>query len=160
MSKMAKGPFMEFMRGSLAQSAANVFTEREVQTPTSKTETMAMLIHQIELRPARLIDSTPTAEDHIAVQIAKAPQDSTDDIDNPDIIAYYMARTHLDAVFNQMVEKGYQEVKFDPPILYPKSTIYAGINTIGFAAPMTLNFRIGYTLEKVSREDFIAALVD
>ncbi|MBA7703723.1 hypothetical protein ES703_112516 [subsurface metagenome] len=50
--------------------------------------------------------------------------------------------------------------KFDPPILYPKALLYLGMNTIGATSTRFATVRIGYTLEKVSREDFISALVE
>ncbi|MBA7550438.1 hypothetical protein ES705_43735 [subsurface metagenome] len=61
---------------------------------------------------------------------------------------------------NTMNEIGTQKQTFDPPILYPKASLYVGFNTVGFTTVKKLAVRIGYTLEKVSREDFISALVE
>ncbi|GAI04469.1 unnamed protein product, partial [marine sediment metagenome] len=61
---------------------------------------------------------------------------------------------------NEIVTMGAQKQTFDPPILYPKANLYVALSTAGFASITNASFRIGYTLEKVSREDFISALVE
>ncbi|MBA7708002.1 hypothetical protein ES703_116889 [subsurface metagenome] len=157
---MAKGPFLEFLRANVRQSAADAYTEKEVATPASKTETMAMLIHSIELYPEAQIDGEPVQGDHIDVHVSKASKTITGNISDPDILAVYITTTHLAAIFHGITHTGAQKYVFDPPILYPKSSIFIAIDGTGLAATITGHFRIGYTLEKVSREDFIDALVE
>ncbi|GAH36712.1 unnamed protein product, partial [marine sediment metagenome] len=82
------------------------------------------------------------------------------DISDPDSIAHFQAKTRLDAVFHAVIHSGAERSFFDPPLLYPKAFIYLGISSTGFTSALAAHFRIGYTLEKVSREDFISALVE
>ncbi|MBA7707873.1 hypothetical protein ES703_116757 [subsurface metagenome] len=151
---------MEYLRGSVIMAAANAYTEVVLQTPTSKTENMAMLIHEIDLRPSKLVAITPASTDTMSVQCTKASKTGFTKISDPDVLARYLTYTHLDAVFNYLAEHGSQLTKFDPPLLYPKSQIYIAVVSSGFDATVDLHARIGYTLEKVSREDFISALVE
>ncbi|MBA7550220.1 hypothetical protein ES705_42730 [subsurface metagenome] len=157
---MAKGPFMEYLRQEVKMTTINTFTEVAIATPTSKTENMAMLIHSIELQPVIQVDGEPTELDSVALCVTKTHQTGPVKISDPDCIATFIARTKLAAVFNALIHIGSQETKFDPPILYPKSHLYLSIYSTGMALVSTGNFRIGYTLEKVSREDFISALVE
>ncbi|MBA7703837.1 hypothetical protein ES703_112634 [subsurface metagenome] len=157
---MAKGPFMEYLRASAIQTAANAYKETTIPTPTSKTENLAMLIHSIEMVPAALIDTTPTNADNVTVHVSKLTKTGARDISDPDILGYFRSYTALNAVFNQCLLTGSMTQKFDPPILYPHTNLYLGISTVGYTAITNVACRIGYTLEKVSREDFISALVE
>ena len=157
---MAKGPFMEFLRARVLQTAANTYEEVQIPTPTSKTENMAMLIHSIELAPASIVDPAPTTLDSCHIHVAKRSKTIAGVLDDPDILAYYSGLTILDAVFHMVYFTGSDKHIFDPPILYPHANLFAGISTTGFTGVTNAKVRIGYTLEKVSREDFISALVE
>ena len=157
---MVKGPFMEFLRGNVVQAAINTYAELQVPTPASKTENMAMLIHSIEIHPSRLVDTTPTNGDFMEVHVAKASKAASAFIHDPDILATYKVETVINAGVGEIQETGQQVYKFNPPILYPKTNLYIAISSVGLAATAGGKVRIGYTLEKVSREDFISALVE
>ncbi|MBA7703987.1 hypothetical protein ES703_112784 [subsurface metagenome] len=157
---MAKGPFMEYLRQRVAQTAANSFTEIEIATPTSKTENMAMLIHSIELYPSSYTDPAPADSDWVALTVANKHHTGNLQISDPECLAQFKALMTLGAVTNLIEYAGSQETKFEPPLLYPKAHLYLSIKSEGFAAALIGMFRIGYTLEKVSREDFISALVE
>ena len=157
---MAKGPFMEFLRGYALQTAANAYKETQIPCPTSKTESMAMLIHSIELSPSLLCDSAPANLDTITLHLSKVSKTSATTILSPDVLAYYRTMTILNAVSNHITIFGEQKQTFDPPILYPHTNLYLGLLSAGLTAVMNATVRIGYTLEKVSREDFISALVE
>ena len=157
---MAKGPFMEFLRAKAVQSTANTYAEIMIPTPTSKTESMAMLIHSIELEPTNVLDTTVNNGDLASMHLSKTHKTSTLGLEDPDILARYRAKVSLNAVFNTVVFQGERKHVFDPPILYPHTNLFLGFYTLGFTAASYGIGRIGYTLEKVSREDFIAALVD
>ncbi len=157
---MAKGPFMEYLRANVLQSAVDTFTEKEIRCPTSKTENMAMLIHEIEIHPLMLIDATPTNADVIHGQVTKKSKDALTLLYDPDLLSLFSTYTALNAVFNQLLYRGTMTRKFDPPILYPRASMFLGVHTAGMTATVRIAVRIGYTLEKVSREDFISALVE
>jgi hypothetical protein len=157
---MAKGPFMEFLRAIVTQTAINAYKEVQIPTPTSKTENMAMLIHSIELRPSVLVAAAPATEDFISTHLCKTTQTNVRTTADPDILAIYHAVTNLNAVFHDVLIRGEQKQTFDPPILYPKASLFLGMTTGGMASVKNVTVRVGYTLEKVSREDFISALVE
>jgi len=157
---MAKGPFMEFLRASVVLTAADAYTETQIPTPTSKTENLAMLIHSIELDPAAVVDATPTNADESKVHLSKRTQTIWKNIGDPDILAHFKAKTHLAAIFHHLAISGSMKHTFDPPILYPHANLFLGMDTVGWTSVTSAVCRIGYTLEKVSREDFISALVE
>ncbi|MBA7550140.1 hypothetical protein ES705_42646 [subsurface metagenome] len=160
MVKMSKGPFMEFLRVAVTETAANIYTEEQVQTPTSKTENMAMLIHSIEMDPNRIEAVAPSNGDYTQMQVTDRSQTGFKQVSRPGVLASVSLTTVLNAVYNNLSIIGKTSYKFDPPLLYPKAQIYCAINSQGTDLVATGHFRIGYTLEKVSREDFISALVE
>ncbi|MBA7551082.1 hypothetical protein ES705_43616 [subsurface metagenome] len=160
MSKMAKGPFMEFLRAEVLMETPDVYAEVQIPTPTSKTENMAMLIHSIELEPSTFADPAPVTLDTLHVQLTKRSKTELVYLDDPDLLAHFAAFTILNAVFHAVLTTGHQKTDFNPPILCPKANLYFGIDTNGFTSIMGARCRISYTLEKVSREDFISALVE
>ncbi|MBA7550853.1 hypothetical protein ES705_43379 [subsurface metagenome] len=151
---------MEYLRAHLVQGVINSYDEIQIPTPTSKTENMAMLIHTIDLHPSALIATAPANADTVHAHLATRARTVYGTIEMPEILAKYKVYTALNAVFNGTIETGQQQWKFDPPILCPKTLLYAGIQSTGFASAVNLDVRVGYTLEKVSREDFISALVE
>ncbi len=157
---MAKGPFMEYLRQTVVQTGADTFTEREIATPSNKTEAMAMLIHSIEFSASKWVNTDPTNLDTVQLVVAKNSLTGPKDIADPNCMASYQTKTMLGAIFNALSTSGTPQIKFDPPLLYPKAHLYLSVYTSGFAAIVSGHFRIGYTLEKVSREDFISALVE
>ncbi|MBA7556203.1 hypothetical protein ES705_48902 [subsurface metagenome] len=157
---MAKGPFMEFLRALVVQTAINTYQEIQMPTPTSKTENMAMLIHSIELYPTNILAGSIANGDVLHAHLSKTTKTAPGKVADADILAEYRAYAALAEIFHDTVYMGSQKHTFDPPILYPHANLYAAIQTTGFTSVVSLNVRVGYTLEKVSREDFISALVE
>ena len=157
---MAKGPFMEYLRADILMKAANSFTQVTIPTPTSKTETMALLIHSVEFEASRAIDTTPADNDAVMMQIADASQIDAIYLSDKDCLARYSTIYSLGAVTTVLHEKQAPKTTFDPPLLCAKANVYFGMKSAGMTAALYGYVRIGYTLEKVSREDFISALVE
>ncbi|MBA7551421.1 hypothetical protein ES705_43961 [subsurface metagenome] len=157
---MAKGPFMEFLRAEVTMAIVDTYEEVQIPTPTSKTENLAMLIHSIELEPATYADSTPVSLDTLHLQLTKRSKTEPVYLDDPDLLARFASTTILDTVANHILTTGHQKTDFNPPILCTKTNLYLGLNTNGFTTICIARCRIGYTLEKVSREDYISALVE
>ncbi len=157
--------FMEFLKGTVMESAANAYTEVEVKTPASRTESMAMLIWQAET-----VNPTPDIEDgqdnSTGTHWAKRTLTSLTAIDSPDCIQRTDVNVFAGGVEGSLseylVHRGRKQVVqyFDPPILYPRASLFYAVASGGNASVKSAQGRIGYTLEKVSPGDFIAALVD
>lgn len=152
-----KGPFMEFLNIRVNQAVANTWTTAPWATPSSKTEKMAMLIHKIIFEHTIL--DAPAQDDHTLLILSTQALDQDYPISDPRIIAkmikVFEALTSGGAYEDQIFE-----MNFNPPILYPKASIHLGIDCSGQANPEDGFCKIGYTLEKVSDEAFIAALVE
>jgi len=162
---MTKGPFMEFLRNRVKQVSVNVHAEEEIPTPCSTTENMAMLIHWVFFHT----DDPQSDEGSygaITTYLARHSQSGGIAMQDPDCIAAYqqtIAIGRYEGTLSEYYEyyEDPQVLVFDPPVLYAKSVIYHGIGTVQQpgAALKTSDVAIGYTLEKVSKDDFIAALV-
>lgn len=158
--------FLEFIRGT-ASSVAAAFAETEVATPASRTESMAMLIWHVEF------DSTPpNMQDNVissvVMHLAESTQTGELQLEDDDLIVKDVQRTDTGTAQGSLTEYTLiygnafrpRTYNFDPPILYPRASVFFGIIGINTALTKIGRFRIGYTLEKVSAQDFIAALVD
>ncbi len=153
--------YMEFLRGKVVMSAIDTYKEDVIPVPTSRTEELAMLIHEIVAHTA-----TPTMQAGAVTlsswHVADRALDHTKNVFEPGILAYGMNEAN-DLPAGLLSYAGYLRIchfYFDPPILYAKASIYFGIETEGEAAPQWGMCRIGYTLEKVSKDAFIAALIE
>ena len=159
--------FLEFINGVLTESAANTFTELEIATPASRTALSAMLIWLIEFDM-----TTPDIEDAQTnvtnIQLTRDTTTGLNNLEDDDLLARWSISVAAGAIQGSLSEylvaSGLDPrprvFKFDPPILYPRSSVWLGIQGTGNVNVKTGRCRVGYTLEKVSQQAFIAALVD
>ena len=153
---MAKGPFMEFMRLETERAdGPNEVLSQGFDTPASKTEKMAVLIHQIHL----FCPIAKTAEGECKAAVSDRQLELTSDVDvgEPNVITK-MECFNLTTPTEWHAEE-HQFTYYNPPILYARRKIWLTIAVAG-ATNKKASAIIGYTLEKVSQEDFIAALVE
>ena len=152
--------FMEFLRANGTPGAANGFKNVEIKVPASKTESLAMLIHRIDfyLDPEEDLDA-PAHADKLTWQLCSSEQSAIIPINNSAIVD--MAQLYDLLVTSGLAALTFPIVhEFNPPILYAKDTLYLGIQTVGQGDADTMGVRVGYTLEKVTKDQFIEALVD
>jgi len=124
-----------------------------------------MLIWYVEFNMDR-----PSLEDaqsnNMQGQLTQATKSAIVALENADLLA--VTRLFTDAGVVQGSLSEYLEYRgdhdkryhFDPPILYAKQSVFLGVKGLGNSGAKALSVRVGYTLEKVSREQFIEALVD
>lgn len=160
-----KGPFIEWIKNSVKETTINTYAEEAIPTPVSKTEELAMLIHMIEWHTD---DPQCTEGDYASVLtgLYSQSQSGAVGLQYPDTIDAYQQSIMLGRYQGTLSEyfeyyKDPQVKHFDPPILYAKSFIYHGVQGVQqpAGALKTSVLRIGYTLEKVTKDAFIDALV-
>lgn len=159
--------FMEFLRAFVEEDTLNTFKKEEIATPASRTESMAMLIWDIwlEIREADILDAVTTGNN---VKVGRDDIEATDRLGaNREVLWEYIhdwkPGTTSGALSDYLVLHidGGPHVRFDPPVLWPHAKM--GLTVEGKAnttKTMQAFLIVGYTLEKVSQADFIAALVD
>jgi len=158
-------PYMEFLRKYLKETAANTWTCEEIPTPASKTELMAVLIHQI-----RFWIPMPAARDGLRCEFMAQliSRDSNEPLsaDDPGYIHGVCTAIECGTAEGTLDEyewtrmQGAETLYFNPPLLYAKDKLYLGVKGTNLLVPYDAVVVIGYTLERVSREEFIAALVE
>ncbi len=158
--------FLEFLRGRVTETAANTFTEVEITTPASRTESLAMLIHQVKFATS-MPDTEDAQQNTVETQLTKTTQSAIINIDNDAQIDAHTIIEAAGVVQGSLSEYYRLETQgigtwrhFHPAILYPRAGIFLGVQGTGNANARTGQIQIGYTLERVSKDDFIAALVD
>ncbi len=152
---MVKGPFMEFLDLITELSAANTTTTKMIQTPTSKSEKLAMLIHRIDYEfPTHAKQDIFIQASIVDYDVAAESKSLIGDhvIDSAKMIFKF---TTSGMAYKRMIE----EHHFDPPVLFTKQKVGLQGRSTGAAAALIVRARIGYTLEKVDKDDYIDALV-
>ena len=163
-----QGALMEFIRGAVTEGAANTMTETEIAAPTSRSEKLAMLIWQVQFT-----QDDPDVEDGQSNAVVTKLYDRTigtatahRGIDNPAVIAEVEKIIHAGGVQGSLTEyyrdklmPGYI-ASFQPPVLYTKESMFLAILGGGNANAKGARVRVGYTLERVPIDLFIAALVE
>ncbi len=156
---------MEFLRIAITEASANTYAEASVETPVSRSEKLAMLVWRIEWhmdRPdledgqsnrlrAQLTDRTFTALQVTQSVSILSSQDRTIEQPSQGSLTEYLQlyETPKESTF-----------MFQPPFLYAKSSIFLGVQGTGNSGAKFAVAKLGYTLETVSPEVFIAALVE
>jgi len=164
-----KGPFLEFMGIKLTESAINTYTEKEAATPTSENENLVMLIHQIEMHVDHADTPAAAGTTDTTAQIVDRSMSSLKNHADQELIALCQhsfrgaLRETAAGVFTIVVDCSLGErqriVYYDPPLVYAKSKIYLGVKGSGNTVVKVASAKIGYTVERVSAEAFIKALV-
>lgn len=144
--------------------ATSAYAEVDMPLPTSGTETMALLLHQVQFFLAGPDPTLDAKESDDEVWLTKSHHASVPSqaASNPDVLAYYFRKLSKNQIAGTswMWEDGTNIWTFDPAILIARDSCYFGFRVYQKAAiQVTSDIRLGYTLEKVSREAFIAALV-
>jgi hypothetical protein len=162
------GPYLEWLTGHYAESAANTVTEHQIGLPTSKNENLAMLIHSVifDRLDCDRIDETRTS--CAAWLSLRNGYTGGFDAEGADYQNIAWAKRELSCGEEQGTlseyvvdygDRAYVERKFDPPVLVAQDFAYVGVRGENNGPARDIVCRIGYTLEKVSSQDFISALV-
>lgn len=157
--------FLEFLRGVVTEDSVNTFKDVEIPTPASRTESLAMLIHQMKLQ----VD-LPAVEDgqsnSVNVVVSSSDESAIIGVENTHRLMGAGINVQAGLVEGTLSEYIRYTQPFEvwehfhPPILYPRRSIFLGVEGVGNAAVSTARLMIGYELAKVDAGDFIAALVD
>lgn len=154
---------MEYIRGSVNGTGVAVNTE-EIVTPVSKTEKLAMLIHEINME-LNMVEFLAGVQTYNALVVSRRSHEGDANIpewNDQDVLHYARSQAVEGIIVGSFSREqhGTLNKKFDPPLLYTKSLIYieAGQGQAGQTS-QAMTCAIGYTLEEVSREAFIDALV-
>ena len=146
---------MEFIRKNVQETATNVYSEAEINLPTSRTERMAMLVHAI-LFHADVPERQAGVHARVTGQLCRSPQTTLLDPADPDCIWQWARHVNEDGVANEQC--GWMQ--FQPPFLLAAEHVYLGVvQTNGLADLRWAGVTLGYTLSRITTEEFIAALV-
>lgn len=159
-----KGPFIEQLRGKVS-SVSNTVLSTELKTPVSKTTKIAMLIHWIRFKmtePTFSAGAITTLNNCLSkrshVGDADIPQP-----DDPDVL-YRVDRWAQEGILAATFGRGQTNpmlVEFDPPLLYARDEIFfEAVRSAAVAGGGDMFVNIGYTLEEVSQQAYIDALVE
>ena len=170
---MRSGPFMEFISwnisGAVDQGNAT-WAMDTIKLPVSGTELLALLIHSIHIETGHvsleLYKAGGEYRQIASLSLRKPAYGEVVERFDPAGLAFInhcvvMVETAL-SNFGYMARPTVEYKTFDPPILIAQSEIYVSgevRSTVAQDQQMACSGRIGYTLEKVSKDDFIAALV-
>ena len=157
--------FLEFVSAHALQSVADTDLQVAFDIPTSETELLAFLIHRIDWEgnvPVGIAAAAIGIDGYLTTTIA-TPAGLGTHINWPSLVDCYMRMARYGTTTDDQLESDLGDQHrihhFDPPILIAQRTLYLTIHTSASTVVNDVAIRLGYTLEKVSREAFIAALV-
>lgn len=158
--------FMEFIVDGVAITGAgpgggySAVAEAEINMPVSENENLAVCIHHVDFYPSTLVPED-ASQNELEGGLSRRSgfQTTTRDL----IAQYAVIYTNGQAQgtlteYAHMVERGSRLWDFAPPILIAQRTLYFFARNFNNVT-QTMNVRIGYTIRKVSKDVFIAALV-
>lgn len=145
-------------------SAANAHTEFEMPTPVSRSEKLAMLIWDVWLFGGNVeqVDGVEVSQN---VQLTKESVSASLAFEDDDLVAGYHRQVSQQDQGSLSEYITYQELapghwNFSPPMLYTKSKLFLSSDSAGATAVRAFAAKVGYTLERVDPNTFIAALVE
>jgi len=170
-----KDEYMEFIfspmndvQGLGPAGGYGAFNQKEIYMPVSENEQLACIIHQVEFYTSHVypadgvqVAMNASLSKHFRSSFSTIGSDFgmlayyTEDygfgLDSGTLSDYWTRKTRPDSGMLW---------KFDPPLLIAQRTLYHGARTYNMPeANQVAHLRIGYTLRKVSKDAFIAALV-
>lgn len=148
---------LEWIRDNLNLSGANAFTTKEIQLPFIPDEDQTMFIHRFEVEFTKF--DAGVHGDHIYIVLANDTAGSELFINQEATIAKVKLEMALVTSGMHIYKLPIVE-RFDPPMMYVKPTIWVVGGSSGQAALVSFQYRIGYTLDKISKNDFIDALLE
>jgi len=159
--------FMEFIRASIVSTNVGDagVKSAEIQMPVSENENLAVLIHKVNfLFNAFLTADLGASSSGAARQTGLCtfpPKVHADMLVNtPGCLAMSILWWTQSASGDMTGEEGHREWDFNPPLLVAKRSLYVGAyRGTGLTTETSAMVSIGYTVEKVSKDAFIAALV-
>lgn len=163
-----RGDFLNFLTGTLSESVAGTFRELEIDTNLSAERGVMMEIHSVEIArigTELLMEVGAGASETMGFHLARESKTSLLSINDKDVIIANVveiarsAAIGTDAGPAYIFFDRYQRFDFVMPIPYVKPSIFfavQGSDATGFTGA---NFRIGYTLREIDREDFLSLLV-
>ncbi|MBA7683265.1 hypothetical protein ES703_91627 [subsurface metagenome] len=156
---VAKGPFMEFLRHENPGAADGILEEIAINLPTSGNENLAVLIHQIDLMVTIPSGGTENLGAVSLVSYIHAAEKFPSSNEAGMLMKreVYMVVSGEAGQFFQVNQEHFMKY-FSPPLLVAKDKIYILSKATGCEGK-SVKVIIGYTLEKVTKDDFIDALV-
>lgn len=159
--------FMAYLRAELTESAASTFTETEIDTGLSTDRGVVMEIHQVEFDFSclQLAELSANGEEYVGMHVTKDSQSDILNVNDTELISKYEYSIFRSvAIGTDAGPLWYDKERpivftFPKPIPYVKPTIWIGLKGSDATAKNTGRVRIGYTLSKVSKSDFVELLV-
>ena len=163
-----RGDFLNFLTGTLSESTAATFRELEVDTNLSAERGVMMEIHSLEIARIGgelLTEIAAGASETAGFHLARESKTSLLSINDKDVIIADIVELARSAAIGTdagplyYMFNRYQRYDFALPIPYVKPSIFFGVQGSDASGFTGANFRIGYTLREINREDFLSLLV-
>jgi len=157
---------MNDVLGTGVAGGYSAYVQHEVYLPTSENEQLAFILHMVEFHDSHIIPSDAEQVSCHSI-LTKESHSSQPTVGyNADVIAQYFqgygCGQDSGALSDYVIplHRGAVIQWFDPPILIARRVIYHGGRTYNMPIANSVHhLRLGYTLRKVSKDAFIAALV-
>ena len=163
-----RGSFLNFLTGTLSETTAATYKELELDTNLSAERGVMMEIHSVEIArigTELLTEVGAAASETMGFHLARESKTSLLSINDKDVIIANVVEIARSAAIGTdagpltIFFDRYQRFDFALPIPYVKPSIFFGVQGSDASGFTGANFRIGYTLREIDREDFLSLLV-
>lgn len=161
--ELSEQEILRIARARVTETAANTFTQVELDTSLSIERGVIWMIQWIEayyINPLRLAEVGPNLYEQTRAQIARETQTGILDGNDADLIQMFewgvarSAAIGTDAGPLSFLINPITRVEYRVPIPYAAGSIFLGLRTTHSSLTSTVDFRIGYTLREVSDKYF------
>ena len=163
-----RGNFLNFLTATLSETTAATFKELEIDTNLSAERGVMMEIHSLEIARIGgelLTEVGAAASETMGFHLCRESKTSLLAINDKDIIVADVLEVARSAAIGTdagplvLYFNRYQRYDFVMPIPYVKPSIFFAVQGSDASGFTGANFRIGYTLREIDREDFLSLLV-
>lgn len=163
-----RGDFLNFLTGTLSETTASTYKELEIDTNLSAERGVMMEIHSFEINRIGgelLAEVAQGASETAGFHLARESKTGLLAINDKDcIIADVLELVRAGTIGTDAgplwyLMQRYNRYDFSMPIPYVKPSIFFGVQGSDASGFTGAQFRIGYTLREISREDFLSLLV-
>lgn len=152
---------LRYLRFIVTESAAATFTEIEIDTQLSIERGVIWLIRSLELDiPVDTMDDPAVdTSEGIAIAVTRSSQSDIISFNDPDLVMQYAIAVNRANTIGTpagplwWIRENPSVQKFSIPIVYAGVSIFVGIKSTSAGAKV-VSGRIGYSLAKVSDQDF------
>lgn len=152
-----------YFRGDITQDSANEFKEETISTNLSPERSVVAMIHHLEWTVWNATPEMNDNGDNFGLQLTRKSKDDRINYADSDLIVTDSTDVRFpsgvtDYASSANIAPGQSRYTLEYATPVASHELYIGLFTSGFTNPLTVSYRVRYTLHKVAKGDFLTLL--